>query len=145
MSALDRQVSGTHYKFFAVQPVVFIMANQIGFCEGNVIKYVLRDKGGLADLEKAKHYIQFLMEESLYRRALHRIRIACRFSAWWHESQNGDAFLKVNNITGPRAGVIRHIAWWNNSGRLLDLEGAGKWLDELIDNYLAQEGDSADR
>lgn len=32
--------------------------------EGNVIKYVVRhkDKGGIADLEKAMHYLQMLIE-----------------------------------------------------------------------------------
>ena len=41
------------------------MANKLGFCEGNVVKYVSRwrDKGGLSDLLKAKHYIEFLIEE----------------------------------------------------------------------------------
>ena len=40
------------------------MANNIGFMEGNVIKYVVRhkDKGGIADLEKAMHYLQMLIE-----------------------------------------------------------------------------------
>ena len=39
------------------------MANKLGFCEGNVIKYVTRwrDKGGLADLKKAKHMIDLLI------------------------------------------------------------------------------------
>jgi hypothetical protein len=64
MSALDTQVSGNHYKDKAIQPVQYIHANRIGFFEGNVIKYVTRwrDKGGIADLKKAKHYIELLIE-----------------------------------------------------------------------------------
>ena len=64
MSALDRQVQGGHYKDMAVQPVEFIHANGIGYFEGNVIKYVTRwrKKNGIADLEKAKHYIELLIE-----------------------------------------------------------------------------------
>lgn len=60
---LDTQVSGTHYKQMAIQPVQFIHANDIGYCEGNVIKYVSRwkEKGGLEDLRKAKHYIELLL------------------------------------------------------------------------------------
>lgn len=63
MSALDKQVGGDHYKT-PIQPIKFIHANSIGFCEGNVIKYVTRwrNKNGLADLEKAKHYIELLIE-----------------------------------------------------------------------------------
>lgn len=64
MSALDIQVAGDHYKKQAIQPVQYIHANGIGFFEGNVIKYVTRwrDKGGVKDLEKAKHYIEMLIE-----------------------------------------------------------------------------------
>jgi hypothetical protein len=63
-SALDKQVSGNHYKDKAIQPVVYIHANNLGFCAGNVVKYVTRykDKGGIADLEKAKHYIELLIQ-----------------------------------------------------------------------------------
>lgn len=64
MSALEVQVAGSHYKNKAIQPVQYIHANGIGFFEGNVIKYVTRwrDKGGVADLNKAKHYIELLIE-----------------------------------------------------------------------------------
>lgn len=64
MSALNKQVAGDHYKSQLIQPVEYIHANEIGFFEGNVIKYVTRwrDKGGIADLEKAKHYIELLIE-----------------------------------------------------------------------------------
>jgi len=48
----------------AIQPVEFIYANGIGYFEGNVIKYVCRwrKKAGIADLEKARHYIDLLIE-----------------------------------------------------------------------------------
>jgi hypothetical protein len=64
MSALDKQVSGSHYKELVIQPIQFIHANNIPFMEANVIKYVCRHKtkNGLADLQKAKHYIELLME-----------------------------------------------------------------------------------
>lgn len=62
--ALDTQIGGTHYKGFVIQPVEFIHKNKIGFCEGSSIKYLCRwrDKGGVADLEKAKHFIDLLIE-----------------------------------------------------------------------------------
>lgn len=64
MSALDKQVSGNHYKDKGIQPVVYILANNLGFCEGNVIKYVTRhkSKNGRADIEKAIHYLELLLE-----------------------------------------------------------------------------------
>lgn len=64
MSALNNQVSGDHYKSLKIQPIEFIHANGIPFAEGSVIKYVTRwrDKGGIADLEKAKHFLELLIE-----------------------------------------------------------------------------------
>lgn len=63
-SALNVQVAGDHYKTLAIQPVEYIHANKIGYFEGNVIKYVSRwrSKNGIKDLEKAKHYIELLIE-----------------------------------------------------------------------------------
>ena len=62
--ALEVQVAGNHYKDMKIQPVEYIYANQIPYLEGNVIKYVSRwrSKGGIDDLEKAKHYIDLLIE-----------------------------------------------------------------------------------
>jgi hypothetical protein len=66
MKSYKKQVGGNHYKKYKIQPVEFIIKNNIGFVEGNVIKYILRfkDKGGIADLEKAKHYIELLIDSS---------------------------------------------------------------------------------
>jgi hypothetical protein len=63
-SSLEKQVSGNHYKDLPIQPVEYIYANALGYFEGNVIKYVSRwrKKNGIADLEKAKHYIELLIE-----------------------------------------------------------------------------------
>ena len=48
----------------AIQPVQFIHANNLGFFEGNVVKYVSRHrvKNGVKDLLKARHYIDLLIE-----------------------------------------------------------------------------------
>lgn len=64
MNALETQVGGDHYKKKAIQPVEYIHANGLGFCEGNVIKYVTRwrDKNGVKDLEKARHYLDILIQ-----------------------------------------------------------------------------------
>jgi len=61
----QKQVGGDHYKNMAIQPIDFIRANKMGFCEGNVVKYVSRysAKAGVVDLEKAKHYLEMLIED----------------------------------------------------------------------------------
>lgn len=63
-TANDIQHGGAHYKGKAIQPWDFIAANGIGFFEGNAIKYLTRwrEKGGVEDLKKARHYIDKLIE-----------------------------------------------------------------------------------
>ena len=64
---LDTQVGGSHYKEMLIQPVEFIVKNNISFLEGNVIKYTCRhrSKNGIEDLNKAIHYLE-LMKELYY-------------------------------------------------------------------------------
>ena len=64
VSALNKQESGNHYKDKSIQPIVYIHANNLGFCAGNVVKYVTRykEKNGAADIRKAIHYLELLLE-----------------------------------------------------------------------------------
>lgn len=64
MSALDTQVGGNHYKKFKIQPVEFCYVNNIPYMEATAIKYLCRhnDKNGAADLKKAIHFIELLLE-----------------------------------------------------------------------------------
>lgn len=58
------QVGGNHYRTCKIQPIQYIMANELNFCEGNVVKYVTRHrlKGEEEDLHKARHYIDLCIE-----------------------------------------------------------------------------------
>jgi len=62
-SPLTVQVGGDHYRKMKIQPIEFILANDIGFLEGCVIKRICRykDKNGVEDLQKAKHEIELLI------------------------------------------------------------------------------------
>ena len=64
MSTYDKQIGGTHYKKMKIQPSKFVIENKLLFPEGNIIKYVCRHlyKGGKEDLEKAKHFIDMIIE-----------------------------------------------------------------------------------
>ena len=64
MSALSKQIGGQHYQT-KIQPIDFIYENQLGFIEGNVIKYVSRhrEKNGAEDIKKAIHYLEILLEK----------------------------------------------------------------------------------
>ena len=62
------QVGGGHYKELKIQPIEYILENNLGYCEANVVKYITRwrSKNGVEDLRKAKHYIDFLIERELH-------------------------------------------------------------------------------
>jgi hypothetical protein len=64
MNALDIQVAGDHYKAMPIQPVEFIHANNIPYCEANAIKYICRHrkKNGEQDIRKAIHYLELLIQ-----------------------------------------------------------------------------------
>lgn len=63
-SALDVQEGGSHYKSCKIQPVEYIHANGLGYFEGCVLKYITRwkDKNGVEDLKKARHFLALLIE-----------------------------------------------------------------------------------
>jgi hypothetical protein len=60
-----QQVGGGHYKSMKIQPIEFILGNELGFCEGNIIKYTCRykQKGGVEDLKKVIHYAELLIAQ----------------------------------------------------------------------------------
>ena len=64
MSAYKKQIGGKHYLKYKIQPSEFVVENKLLYPEGCVIKYILRhqDKGGKQDLEKAKHFIDMIIE-----------------------------------------------------------------------------------
>lgn len=65
MKAEPNVKSQGHYTQFRIQPACFIAANNLGYFEGNVIKYVCRYnlKNGVEDLKKAQHYLEMLIEK----------------------------------------------------------------------------------
>ena len=56
----QKQIGGSHYKNYKIQPYEFISKNNLSFFQGNVIKYVCRykKKNGIQDLEKIIHYCE---------------------------------------------------------------------------------------
>lgn len=61
---MSKQIGGDHYDL-AVQPIDYIMGNGLGYCEGNVVKYITRhtSKNGAEDIRKAIHYCEFILEQ----------------------------------------------------------------------------------
>ena len=59
-----RQVGGIHYVKLPIQPIKYIVENKLGWCEGNIVKYITRYKfkNGIEDLRKAEFYLRMLIE-----------------------------------------------------------------------------------
>lgn len=70
VSALDVQIGGDHYKKLGAYQPWEVLARCLtpaelrGFAKGTVIAYLMRerDKGGLADISKARHTLQLFEE-----------------------------------------------------------------------------------
>ena len=60
----NKQIGGSHYKKFKIQPSQFVIENELLYPEGCVIKYIIRhrSKNGKEDLLKAKHFIDMIIE-----------------------------------------------------------------------------------
>jgi len=63
MKATEKQVGGNHYKKYSYQPIEFICDMNLNFIQGNIIKYITRDKGNREeDLQKIVHYCELAQE-----------------------------------------------------------------------------------
>ena len=59
----EKQIGGNHYLEWTIQPMEFFIANKITKAEGDIIQYLLRNKGNRRqDLEKAQHVLEMLIE-----------------------------------------------------------------------------------
>ncbi len=60
----DKQIGGSHYQKYKIQPSKFVIEKQLLYPEGCAIKYIIRhaDKGKKQDLEKAIHFIEMIIE-----------------------------------------------------------------------------------
>jgi hypothetical protein len=67
MTANERQVGDSHYKGFPIEHWDFVLMHKMPYMEAQIFKYVLRwkEKNGLEDLRKAKHFLEKLIEYEL--------------------------------------------------------------------------------
>ena len=132
MAANDKQVGGAHYKTRAIAPWDFISINCISYLCGNAIKYLVRwrDKGGIADLEKAKHYLEKAIEIfNTYRFPfLYRLGLLFR-----KQRISVDEFLIANKIVGHEELAIRRIVYWDLKGDLENLNIAIRHIELTIE------------
>ena len=74
-SALNKQVGGSHYKQYKIQPYEFFIRNQIPHHKAAIIRRILRydhpTGKGLEDLEKIKHEIELIIELEEWKSGIH--------------------------------------------------------------------------
>ncbi len=58
LRATDRQIGGKHYKL-PISPLKFILANNLNFVDGNIVKYAVRKKKGETLKEKYDKIIHY--------------------------------------------------------------------------------------
>ena len=71
-------MGGSHYKDCKIQPVEYIVGNDLTFLEGNIIKYVTRHrrKGeGKKDIEKVIHYAEMILKKYVTWQELHLVKL----------------------------------------------------------------------
>ena len=123
-SALDEQVGGDHYKKLGIQPVELIRDINANFFQGNVIKYVTRykDKNGIKDLEKAKHYLELIEE-------LHPNNNSSKITSYGIDKVND--YIYANKIDTDAAKIIRIVSLCGND----KIDTAIELIDNLINDY----------
>ena len=119
----DTQVGGNHYQTMKIQPAEFINKNEMKFAEGNAIKYICRhvNKGGLQDLEKAKHYIDMIIERDYADEAKNSSvdsGVDVSLSPTFIENMKGTDEIKVSYTDDELNGAIYYP-----SGAAVGLEG----------------------
>jgi hypothetical protein len=60
----DKQINGSHYQKYKIQPSKFVVENKLLFPEGSAIKYIVRhqNKGKKDDILKAIHFLEMIIE-----------------------------------------------------------------------------------
>ena len=98
MTALDEQMGGNHYKKYPIQPWVFCETNRLTGAQTAVIDYVVRhaDKGGLLDLQKAKHHIDLMIEHYYPTQVV----------ASWEDSHEKDTNLNQDNMKNDPGAIV---------------------------------------
>ena len=123
-SALDEQVGGDHYKKLGIQPVELIRDINANYFQGNVIKYITRykDKNGVKDLEKAKHYLELIEE-------LHPNNNSSKIASYGIDKVND--YIYANKIDTDAAKIIRIVSLCGDD----KIAKAIELVNNLINDY----------
>ena len=130
ISPLSIQIGGNHYKDMQMQPVELIAKLKLNYFQGNIVKYISRDKDNkIEDLEKAKHYCELAIEldKEIYKKAN-------KFKKFFSQ--------KLTNIEIAKIIInycLSNLMWKNepyiiSSAYKKDYKEAIKQIDEILSN-----------
>lgn len=147
---MSKQVGGSHYSKYEIEPIDFINKNNLSYMQGNAIKYIVRykDKNGLEDLEKAKHYIDMMIIEEYQQNSHQDVEYTGVSDEYvyeympFNELEVGDLF-KTNNGTVMRIDRIDNIdrtVLANGFGYTLWYTLKGVLLGANEDDHLSYKG-----
>ena len=104
MKPYDKQIGGTHYQKFKIQPSKFVIENELLYPEGCVIKYILRHrlKGKRQDLEKAIHFIEMIIERDYTEKKIFQKKLKKKRKNQRNHIKNQDDKQKNEN---PKNGL----------------------------------------
>lgn len=135
MSALDIQVGGSHYKKNAIQPIQYTTANCMGPSEMNIIKYVTRykDKNGVEDLRKVRHYIDLHAETVASEPALFR-ELRAMMATKDLFPIKPDEYCVANGLRGTVGTIITLVTYWRHDDcDPCVVDTVRRLVEELID------------
>lgn len=128
--SLKTQIGGNHYLDFKLQPIEFIVNNNLGFIEANIIKYICRykHKNGVEDLKKIKHYIGLAKE--LENRDYSKFMVVCELQEEYTKYliNNAQKYCKINNIPEKEKNIIIKICL-----SICDIENRFTIFDEILE------------
>tara|TARA_R110001599_G_scaffold33832_3_gene108826 strand:+ start:13724 stop:14125 length:402 start_codon:yes stop_codon:yes gene_type:complete len=128
LTARNYQVGGNHYSKMIIQPFEFTAANDLGGIEHTIVKYSSRwrEKGGVDDLRKARHCLEFLVESAPGLVALRENRPA------FQPAITADQYCTANQLGPLETEVVRRIYFWAHNRQVSGLYACGRYLDQLI-------------
>ena len=120
MSALDIQIGGSHYRNKGIQPIELIVALNLNFIEGNIVKYITRykEKNGVQDIMKCIHYSQLAIELKCIR---YNIDVHNNYALILQ-------YIKTNDLCSVQTYVL-------NSCLQNDYEQVKLLCNEMVKNY----------
>jgi len=109
---LNKQVAGSHYKEMEIQPVEYIRANDLGWYEGNVVKYISRhhQKGGREDVLKVIHYCELLLSEYDEESERWAEEMVDKFSSMTTTKDEGNGWIPSSHLDEQTLSYADHVA-----------------------------------